>query len=112
MLCRATSLVLPAIGLIDDLETDQRIASGARRRLKGLRLHVTRLGVFACVLLAVELFPSPALKPKPSLFGVIPAHRRLQARAQIPSAADLSPKPPAPTMLSLRFSLYHFTFNP
>jgi hypothetical protein len=39
-----------------------------RRRLKDLRLHVTRLGIFAVVLLVVELFPSPALKAKPPLF--------------------------------------------
>jgi len=57
-----------SIGLIDDAETDQRLASRARKRLKDLRLHVTRLGDFAVVLLVVELFPSPALKAKPPLF--------------------------------------------
>jgi hypothetical protein len=68
MLCRAKRLVLLTFGLIDDAKTDQRLASGARRRLKDLRLHVTRLGIFAVVLLVVELFPSPALKAKPPLF--------------------------------------------
>jgi hypothetical protein len=39
-----------------------------RKRLKDLRLHVTRLGIFGVVLLVVLLFPSPALKAKPPLF--------------------------------------------
>lgn len=57
-----------------------------------MRLHVTGLGIFAVVLLAVERFPSPALKPKPPLFARHTADTAdtadKTARALIPSAAD------------------------
>jgi hypothetical protein len=64
MRCRARGLVLLALGLIDDSKSDQWLASGPRGRLKDLRLHVTRLGIFAAALLVVERFPLPRFKAK------------------------------------------------
>lgn len=113
MLCRATGLVLLAVGLIDDFETDQRIASGARRRLKGLRLHVTKLGVFCRHVVGRGAVPLPRFKCKTTPLQASYPHTadsRHAPRFRLQPTHHRNPR--APTMLSLRFSLYHFTFNP
>lgn len=115
MRCRAKGLVLLALGLIDDSEGVQWLASGARRRLKDLRLHVTRLGIFAAALLAVELFPLPRFKAKTTpLAASYGRHRTATARVLTPDDCRLTTESSRllPTMLSLRSTLYHFTFNP
>lgn len=54
---------------------------------------MTRLGIFAVVLLAVERFPSPALKAKHPSSRVIPEHRRQKGTRADPVCCRLTTEP-------------------